>query len=87
MQDIAAFFARSLEIAAKAGIAREKIVLDPGIGFGKTPEQSMIALARLRELRVVRPAHPGRRLAQALHRLGHRRRSRSSASAARSPRI
>jgi len=51
MQDIAAFFARSLEIAAKAGIATENIVLDPGIGFGKTPEQSMIALARLSELR------------------------------------
>jgi dihydropteroate synthase len=52
MQDIAAFFARSIEIAAKAGISRENIVLDPGIGFGKTPEQSMIALARLRELDV-----------------------------------
>ena len=51
MADIAAFFARSLDIAAKAGIAREKIVLDPGIGFGKTPEQSMTALARLGELR------------------------------------
>ena len=51
MIDIAAFFSRSLDIAAKAGIANEKIVLDPGIGFGKTPEQSMIALARLGELR------------------------------------
>ena len=51
MKDIAAFFARSLEIAAKAGISRDKIVLDPGIGFGKTPEQSMTALARLGELR------------------------------------
>jgi dihydropteroate synthase len=51
MADIASFFARSLDIAAKAGIAREKIVLDPGIGFGKTPEQSMTALARLGELR------------------------------------
>jgi dihydropteroate synthase len=50
MQDIADFFARSLEIAAKAAIAPDKIVLDPGIGFGKTPEQSMIALARLAEL-------------------------------------
>ena len=39
--DIVAFFARSLEIADHAGIAREQIVLDPGIGFGKTPEQSM----------------------------------------------
>jgi dihydropteroate synthase len=50
MKDLAAFFARSLDIAAKAGIPRENIVLDPGIGFGKTHEQSMIALARLTEL-------------------------------------
>jgi dihydropteroate synthase len=50
MADIAAFFARSLEIAARAGIARENIVLDPGIGFGKTPEQSLIAIAQLGEL-------------------------------------
>src|SRR5215470_11518061 len=38
--DICAFFSRSLDIAARAGIARQSIVLDPGIGFGKTPEQS-----------------------------------------------
>jgi dihydropteroate synthase len=51
MTDIADFFARSLAIAAKAGVAVGNIVLDPGIGFGKTPEQSMTALARLDELR------------------------------------
>src|SRR5262249_21425516 len=51
MADIAAFFTRSLEIAARAGIARRAIVLDPGIGFGKTPEQSLTALARLAELK------------------------------------
>ncbi|WP_322516396.1 dihydropteroate synthase [Rhodopseudomonas palustris] len=45
--DINAFFARSLAIAARAGIAEHNIVLDPGIGFGKTPQQSMITLARL----------------------------------------
>jgi len=50
MKDIAAFFTRSLEIAARAGISPGNIVLDPGIGFGKTPEQSMTALARLNEL-------------------------------------
>jgi dihydropteroate synthase len=50
MQDIAAFFARSLDIADRAGISPDNIVLDPGIGFGKTPEQSMTALARLTEL-------------------------------------
>jgi dihydropteroate synthase len=51
MQDIAAFFERSLEIAAKAGIATDHIVLDPGIGFGKTQEQSMMVLARLHEFK------------------------------------
>jgi dihydropteroate synthase len=50
IEDMKAFFQRSLDIAAAAGIAREAIVLDPGIGFGKTPEQSMMALARLDEL-------------------------------------
>jgi dihydropteroate synthase len=49
MKDIASFFARSLEIAAKASISLGNIVLDPGIGFGKTPEQSITALARLNE--------------------------------------
>jgi dihydropteroate synthase len=51
MKDIAEFFTRSLDIAAKAGISTRNIVLDPGIGFGKTPEQSMTVLARLNELR------------------------------------
>jgi len=51
MADIAAFFSRSLDIAVRAGIARENIVLDPGIGFGKTPEQSVTAIARLSELK------------------------------------
>ncbi|TAI63550.1 dihydropteroate synthase [Bradyrhizobium sp. Leo170] len=51
MKDVSAFFARSLDIAAKAGISADQIVLDPGIGFGKTPQQSMMVLARLAELR------------------------------------
>ena len=45
--DVNDFFSRSLEIAVSAGIARECIVLDPGIGFGKTPEQSITCIARL----------------------------------------
>ena len=49
--DVLAFFSRSLEIAARAGIARKNIVLDPGIGFGKTPEQSMTCLAKLAEFK------------------------------------
>ena len=45
--DVTAFFGRSLDIAARAGIRRERIVLDPGIGFGKTPEQSIECIARI----------------------------------------
>jgi dihydropteroate synthase len=51
MKDLSIFFTRSLDIAAKAGISADKIVLDPGIGFGKTQQQSMMVLARLDELR------------------------------------
>jgi dihydropteroate synthase len=51
MADVDAFFERSLAIAARAGLARDQIVLDPGIGFGKTPEQSITCIARLGELK------------------------------------
>jgi len=51
MADIERFFARSLAIAAQAGIARNRMVLDPGIGFGKTPEQSIETIARLGRLK------------------------------------
>jgi len=51
MADIEAFFLRSLDIASKGGIARENLVLDPGIGFGKTPEQSIEVIAQLAELK------------------------------------
>ncbi len=47
VSDINAFFDYSLGIAEKAGIRRDAIALDPGIGFGKTPEQSIEAIARL----------------------------------------
>jgi len=49
--DVTEYFSRSLEIAWEAGIGREQIVLDPGIGFGKTPEQSLTCIARLHEWR------------------------------------
>ena len=49
--DVMGFFDRSLAIAAKAGIARDRIVLDPGIGFGKTAEQSLTCIARLGEFK------------------------------------
>ena len=49
--DVIAFFEHSLAIAERAGIRRERIVLDPGIGFGKTPEQSIITIAHLRDFK------------------------------------
>ena len=49
--DVMSFFERSLEIAERAGIARERIVLDPGIGFGKTPGQSITCIGRLAAFR------------------------------------
>ena len=51
MADVKAFFSRSLDIAARAGIARDRVVRDPGIGFGKTQEQSITAIARFAEFR------------------------------------
>ena len=47
--DILAFFEQSLERAARAGIRPERMALDPGIGFGKTFEQNLKALASLAE--------------------------------------
>jgi dihydropteroate synthase len=52
VKDVCEFFSRSLDIATRAGISPEKIVLDPGIGFGKTAEQSMTVLARLDQFRI-----------------------------------
>lgn len=46
------FLGASLEIAAKAGVARETIVLDPGFGFAKeTTEENMELIVRCEELR------------------------------------
>lgn len=45
-----AFFERSIEIARHAGVKEDRIVLDPGFGFGKSPEQNLEILARFSEL-------------------------------------
>lgn len=54
LSDVMHFLERSIAIALAAGVPREQIVIDPGIGlFGKTPEQSLLLirkLARLKEL-------------------------------------
>jgi len=47
------FFEKSLDIAYKAGIKKENIILDPGIGFGKDPEQNIEVMARLDEIKAL----------------------------------
>jgi dihydropteroate synthase len=47
LSDMRRFFDYSLELAEKAGIPRHYLILDPGIGFGKTKDQNLNALRRL----------------------------------------
>lgn len=50
MGDIIRYFRESLKIAELAGIEKEKIIIDPGIGFGKTTDQNLKVMKKLREL-------------------------------------
>ena len=45
------FFEKTFKIADKYGIDRDKIILDPGLGFGKNVEQNIEILSRLNELK------------------------------------
>lgn len=49
--DMLAFFRRTLAIAAEAGLPEHLVIIDPGIGFGKTPLQNLEVLQRLGEFR------------------------------------
>ena len=51
--DVLASLRASVDTALKAGVLRENIVLDPGIGFGKTPEHNLEMLRRLEELKAL----------------------------------
>ncbi len=53
IDDVKRFLSVSIEIALKAGVTARKIVLDPGVGFGKTHEQSLACIARLSEIRAL----------------------------------
>ena len=50
MNDLAADLADSIHMAEQAGIAEDKIILDPGVGFGKTYEQNLEVIRYLEEL-------------------------------------
>jgi dihydropteroate synthase len=51
VEEVKAFLAERLEVAVAAGVAEERVWLDPGIGFGKTLEHNLELLRRLGELR------------------------------------
>jgi dihydropteroate synthase len=50
VSEIKAFLEQRLSIAVAAGVAEERILVDPGIGFGKTTEHNLELLRRLDEI-------------------------------------
>ena len=44
------FFRESRRVAKAAGVAEDRLILDPGVGFGKTAEQNLVVQRRLAEL-------------------------------------
>ncbi|WP_245412156.1 dihydropteroate synthase [Methylocella silvestris] len=50
VDDMRRFFDKSLMLAEKAGVPRQRIILDPGIGFGKTRQQNLQAIHGMRAL-------------------------------------
>ena len=53
VSDVVRFLAQSIDLALSAGVAWERIIIDPGIGFGTTPQENLILLSRLGELRAL----------------------------------
>lgn len=52
-EEIKEFFKKSVTIAKEAGISDDMIILDPGIGFGKTPQQNIILMSKLDEIKAL----------------------------------
>jgi dihydropteroate synthase len=50
LRDVKSGLRRSVKLARRAGVRKSQIILDPGIGFGKSFEQNYELMARLREL-------------------------------------
>lgn len=53
MESMITFFKKTIELAESAGLSRNRLILDPGIGFGKTVEQNIEVMGRLSELSVL----------------------------------
>jgi dihydropteroate synthase len=53
LDEVGVFFEERLQVLQEAGVVRERIVLDPGIGFGKTVDHNWALLRRQAELRLL----------------------------------
>jgi dihydropteroate synthase len=51
MAEIKRFLRESARLAVAAGVPRERVIIDPGIGFGKTADQNWVVMRRLDELK------------------------------------
>lgn len=51
IKEISRFFEEQIDLALAAGIKEDKLILDPGIGFGKRLEDNLTILARLRQFK------------------------------------
>jgi dihydropteroate synthase len=51
IDEIKRFLRVSIDRALDAGVPRERVIIDPGIGFGKTAEQNWVVMRRMGELR------------------------------------
>ncbi|HEY2961692.1 MAG TPA: dihydropteroate synthase [Pyrinomonadaceae bacterium] len=58
MEEVVRSLRASAHMAERRGVKRESIVIDPGIGFGKTQEQNLELIARLDELIAAFPDYP-----------------------------
>ncbi|MGH2506024.1 MAG: dihydropteroate synthase [Ktedonobacteraceae bacterium] len=53
VSDVTRYLAQSIDQALAAGVAWEQLIVDPGIGFGTTPQENLTLLRRVGELRVL----------------------------------
>ena len=58
MEEVVTSLRASIHMAERRGVKRESIVIDPGIGFGKSQEQNLELIARLDELIAAFPDYP-----------------------------
>jgi dihydropteroate synthase len=52
--EIKAFFENAIDLAENMGISRSKIIIDPGIGFGKTVGHNLLLIQRLHEFKTLK---------------------------------